>query len=457
MVGFGRNAKGERGRVAALAAEVRRAARPLRLVEDLDPLLDRIGDARWVLLGEASHGTSEFYTWRAELSKRLIREKGFSFVGVEGDWPDCYRVNRYVKNFSDSGSSAEEVLHAFERWPTWMWANREVVEFVEWLRRYNDELRMADERKIGFYGLDVYSLWESMHAVLEYLEGLDPQFAAGARRAYRCFEPYAEDAQEYARATYLVPTSCEDQAIAVLRALRARTAEYKEDGRERFFNAEQNALVAANAEQYYRTMVRGGPMSWNVRDGHMVETLDRLMQHHRAFNPEVKAIVWEHNTHIGDARFTNMAGAGMVNVGQLVRQAHEREGVVLVGFGSHQGSVIAGDEWGARMRRMRVPAARPGSWEDILHEAVGSTHRDVLLVFDDAEAEALAQLEEPLMHRAIGVVYDPDHEHWGNYVPTLVSRRYDAFIHVDQSRALAPLHMPVRVDGELPETFPSGV
>ena len=457
MNGLRTSAKSERARVAAITADLARAARPLGMVEDLDPLLERIGDARWVLLGEASHGTSEYYTWRAELSKRLIREKGFSFVAVEGDWPDCYRVNRYVKGFPDSGASAEEVLHAFERWPTWMWANREVVEFIDWLRRYNEHRRMAEERKVGFYGLDVYSLWESMHAVLAYLETHDPALAAGARRAYRCFEPYGEDAQEYARATYLVPTSCEDQAVAVLRALRAGTAEFKDDGRERFFNAEQNALVAANAEEYYRTMVRGGAASWNVRDHHMVETLDRLMQHHRTFNPDVKAIVWEHNTHIGDARFTNMASAGMVNVGQLVRQAHEDEGVVLVGFGSHRGSVIAAEEWGAPMRRLRVPEAREGSWEDMVHGAVVNQHRDALLLFDDLRPETLAHLDEPLPHRAIGVVYDPDHEQWGNYVPTLVARRYDAFIHVDQSRALSPLHMPVRVDGELPETFPSGV
>ena len=457
MIDSRKEARAQKARTAALTDGLGRAMRPLRVVDDLDPLLERIGDARWVLLGEASHGTSEYYTWRAELSKRLILEKGFSFVGVEGDWPDCYRVNRYVKGFADSGASAEAVLHAFERWPSWMWANREVVDFVEWLRRSNTQRQLPEERKVGFYGLDVYSLWESMHAVIEYLEGIDAQLAGGARRAYRCFEPYGEDAQEYARATYLVPTSCEEQAVQVLRALRAETAEYDRDGRERFFNAEQNALVAANAEEYYRTMVRGGPASWNVRDRHMVETLDRLVQHHRASNPEVKAIVWEHNTHIGDARFTNMAGAGMVNVGQLIRQAYGNEGVVLVGFGSHRGSVIAGDEWGAPMRRMLVPEARAGSWEDVLHRTTANGQRDALLLFDDLDEQTLMQLDEPLLHRAIGVVYDPDHEQWGNYVPTLVGRRYDAFIHIDQSRALAPLHMPVRVDGELPETFPSGV
>jgi erythromycin esterase-like protein len=430
--------------------------RPLRDASDLDPLLERIGDARYVLLGEASHGTSEYYTWRAELTKRLIREKGFSFIGVEGDWPDCYRVNRYIKNFPESGSSAGDVLHAFERWPTWMWANREIGDLIEWLRRYNDQRRVPDDRKIGFYGLDVYSLWDSMRAVVEYLERIDPGLATGARRAYRCFEPYGEDEQEYARATYLVPTSCEDEAVSVLRTLRGRAPEYVQDGREAYFNAEQNAFVAKNAELYYRTMVRGGSQSWNVRDHHMVDTLDRLMAHHQQLNPNAKAIVWEHNTHIGDARFTNMAGAGMVNVGQLVRQAHDEDGVVLVGFGSHHGTVIAGEEWGARMEKMSMPDARAGSWEDVMHRALeGSGQGAGLIIFADADDGGIAQLDEPIAHRAIGVVYDPNHERWGNYVPTLMPRRYDAFVFVDETHALSPLRMPVNV-GEVPDTFPSG-
>jgi erythromycin esterase-like protein len=447
------------GRSEALAQQLRRQAQPLSHVQDLDPLLDRIGDARFVLLGEASHGTSEYYTWRAELSKRLIREKGFSFIAVEGDWPDCYRVNRYVKGYAESGARAHDVLHAFERWPTWMWANREVVDLIEWIRRYNDQRRVPDDRKIGFYGLDVYSLWDSMRAVVEYLDRIDPALAAGAKRAYRCFEPYQEDEQEYARATYLVPTSCEDEAVSVLRSLRDRAFEYREDGREAYFNAEQNALVARNAELYYRTMVRGGPDSWNVRDHHMVDTLDRLMSHHRQVNPDAKAIVWEHNTHIGDARFTNMARGGMVNVGQLVRQSHDEEGVVLVGFGSHRGTVIAGEEWGARMERLRVPEAREGSWEDVMHAALteGSTASNAgILVFADADDGGIAELDEPIAHRAIGVVYDPHHEHWGNYVPTIIPRRYDAFVFIDETHALSPLHMPVKAQ-EVPETFPSGM
>lgn len=438
----------------SLVAELRKAALPLESANDLDPLLEQVGDARFVLLGEATHGTSEFYTWRTEISKRLITEKGFSFIAVEGDWPDCYRVNRYVKGAARADATAEDALHAFSRWPTWMWANREVVELAEWMRTHNDAQPAAE--RVGFYGLDVYSLWESMAAVVEYLERVDPDAANAAIRAYACFDPYYEDVQEYARATVSVPASCEDEVIGMLRALRAKARQYPEDSVDGYFNAEQNALVAQNAERYYRAMVRGGATSWNVRDNHMVETLERLMVRH---GPESKAIVWEHNTHIGDARFTDMAGQGMVNVGQLVREAHgegpaDRDGVVLVGFGTRAGTVIAGSGWGEPMQRMRMPDARGDSWEDLLHQAVG---RDGLLVFDGTDDGGIRGLDGTLDHRAIGVVYEPRAERWGNYVPTLIPRRYDAFLFIDKSRALDPLHMPAVVDAEVPETYPSGM
>jgi erythromycin esterase-like protein len=439
----------QESRTAEIASGLRQRALPLSDASDLDPLMERIGDARYVLLGEATHGTSEFYTWRATLSERLIREKGFSFIAVEGDWPDCYQVNRYVKSYLDAGSSARDVLHAFERWPTWMWANREVVELAEWLHEHNRWSSSA--RQVGFYGLDVYSLWESMTAVVSYLESVDPALARAARTAYRCFEPYAEDVQEYARATALVPTTCEREAVSVLAALRSKGPEYREDGADAYFNAEQNALVARNAELYYRTMVRGGPTSWNVRDTHMVETLERLMAHH---GPGAKGIVWEHNTHVGDARFTDMARAGMVNVGQLVRQAHDADDVVIVGFGTHRGTVMAGAEWGAPMRRMHVPDAEAGSVEDAWHLARTG---DGLVVFDGSEAGGIPGLDESIGHRAIGVVYDPHHESWGNYVPTIVPGRYDAFLYVEESSAVDALHMPVLVDGEPPETYPTGM
>jgi erythromycin esterase-like protein len=314
---------------------------PLKREDDLNALLERVGDARFVLLGEASHGTSEYYTWRAAISRRLIREKGFSFIAVEGDWPDCYRVNRYVKGYAGAGASARDVLHAFERWPTWMWSNQEVVALAEWLRGHNRD-QHAD-RRVGFYGLDVYSLWDSLYAVMSYLQRVDPSALPAARAAYHCFEPYGEEVQEYARATRWLPVSCEKEALALLAELRRRVPTYHDGGRDETFQAEQNALVVKNAEEYYRAMVRGGPESWNIRDRHMVETLERLMRLH---GPGTKGIVWEHNTHIGDARYTDMADDGMVNVGQLVREGHAREGVVLIGFGSNHGSVIAGSRVG---------------------------------------------------------------------------------------------------------------
>ena len=429
---------------AELAEKVQTIAHGLADASSLDPLLERIGDAKYVLLGEASHGTSDYYTWRARISQRLITEKGFSFVAVEGDWPDCYRVNRYIKGRPGSGSSAQEVLHTFSRWPTWMWANWEVVAFTEWLRGHNNKVA-GEADKVGFYGLDVYSLWESLGAVTDYLQRTDPEALEAAKRAYRCFEPYAGDEQDYARATALVPTSCEREVVDLLSTLRRRANTYPDDHEARF-DAERNAKVAVGAERYYRAMVRGGPESWNIRDRHMVDTLDSLIEHHGS---EAKAIVWEHNTHIGDARATPMASGGMVNVGQLVREGHDAENTVLVGFGSHRGSVVAGEAWGAPMERMEVPPAREGSWEEILH---GAELDKALLLSDSMQGEAFSARRA---HRAIGVVYHPSRERYGNYVPTTLPERYDAFIYIDETKALHPLHL--EETEERPELYPWGV
>ena len=426
----------------ALVQESHQFAQPLKTMDDLDPLLERIGEARFVLLGEASHGTSEYYQWRARISRRLITEKGFSFVAVEGDWPDCYRVNRYVKGYPDSGKSARDVLHEFKRWPTWMWANWEIVAFTEWMHKYNKNR----SNKAGFYGLDVYSLWESMESILNYLEKKDPQAAQTARQAYQCFEPYGEDPQSYAWSTRMVPGDCEDEVIDLLLEMQRRAGRYNGDP-EAGFNAEQNALVIKNAERYYRAMVRSDSGSWNVRDQHMMETLDRLMDFH---GPKAKGIVWAHNTHIGDARYTDMARAGMFNIGQLAREEHESEGVVLAGFGSHHGSVIAGKSWGAPMERMRVPEARSGSWEYVLHQASAD---DELLLFDQSSVSD--EFRKPRGHRAIGVVYQPELESYGNYVPTILPKRYDAFLYLDETEALHPLHIePEELNP--PDTYPWG-
>ncbi len=431
-----------------LTEELFRVSHKLQDEDSLTPLLEHVGDARYVLIGEASHGTSEFYSWRARLSKRLIEEKGFSFVAVEGDWPDCYRVNRYVKGYEDAGESAFEVLHAFRRWPTWMWANWEVVAFAEWLRGHNEALPV--EARVGFYGLDVYSLWESLEAVSDFLKDTDPDALEAAHRAYRCFEPYREDVHAYAEATLMVPTSCEAEVVKLLGELRTRAETYPVDAETRL-NAQQNAFVAVNAERYYRAMIRGGPGSWNVRDTHMMDTLDRLMLRRGV---GAKAILWEHNTHIGDARATDMATAGMVNVGQLTRERHSREGVVLVGFGSYQGSVIAGDYWGAEMEEMPVPPAVPGSWEALLHETgLHETGGDRLLISSDLDDPAFLERRG---HRAIGVVYHPNRERFGNYVPTVLPKRYDAFLYLDTTEGLHPLHLEA-VGKETPDTYPWGL
>jgi erythromycin esterase-like protein len=421
--------------------EVAAMAAPLRDAGDFDVLLDRVGDARVVMLGEASHGTHEFYRWRAALTSRLIVEKGFSFVAVEGDWPACDRVDRSVRRLPDAPEDPRAALAAFDRWPTWMWANEEVVDFCRWLRAHNAVL--AEEERVAFHGLDVYSLWESLREILTHLREHDPQEVPTALAAYRCFEPHGEDPQEYAISTRFVPAGCEDEVVDLLVRLRRQAAG---DGAGRFA-AWQNAEVVAGAERYYRAMV-GGQSSWNVRDRHMDDTLDRLLDHH---GPGSKAVVWAHNTHIGDARATDMTDSGLVNIGQLARERFGQAKVVLVGFGSHRGTVIAGEAWGASTRAMPVPPARPGSLEDVLHRAAPA---EALFVFPHDDQPDL--LTATLPHRAIGVVYHPERERWGNYASTVLGRRYDAFLWFDETAALRPLH-PLRVDAFEPETYPSGV
>jgi erythromycin esterase len=429
-----------------VVSSIKQWAYPLESKNDLHPLFDRIGDARIVMLGEASHGTHEYYTWRAHISKKLIEEKGFNFIAVEGDWPDCYRLNRYMKNYSNAGKDAQEVLHQFNRWPTWMWANWEIAALAEWLNQYNRNL--AINKKIGFYGLDVYSLWESMESIIQYLKKVDPKALKIAEEAYRCFEPYRyEEGQSYARASQFVPELCEQEVVHLLREIRQKIPQYNSDY-ENVLSTEQNAFVAVNAEKYYRAMIKGGPHSWNVRDSHMADTLERLLQFHGS---DAKAIVWEHNTHIGDARATDMSSEGMYNIGELARMKHHEKGVILVGFGSYEGSVIAGRKWGAPMEIMPVPMGKNRSWEYFLHRA---NPTDKLLIMNDFMNDVF--MENHIDHRAIGVVYNPKYEKYGNYVSSILPMRYDAFIYLDQTEALHPLH--IKPDGhQIPETYPFGV
>lgn len=431
----------------SIVRDIRKYSIKLESKSDLQPLYDRIGDARIVMLGEASHGTHEYYTWRAHISKKLIEEKGFNFIAVEADWPDCYRLNRFVKGYDIDHQSSFTVLHSFNRWPTWMWANWEIVALGDWLQNHNKKL--ASGRRIGFYGLDVYSLWESMESIMQYLKKTDPEALHVAEEAFACFEPYRKDeGRSYAHATRFVPDLCTQEVLGLLKEIRIKLPQYNTDY-ENVFSAEQNALITVNAEKYYRAMLEGSSHSWNVRDMHMAETLERLLDFH---GKDSKAIIWEHNTHIGDARATDMVDEGMYNIGELARIKHHDKGVVLVGFGSYKGSVTAGKSWGAKMQSMRVPEAQSGSWEQILHKAGA---QDKLLFMDDLmQNEAL--MENHIGHRAIGVVYDPDRERYGNYVPTILPLRYDAFIFLDETKALHPLH--VIPDGhQIPETYPFGV
>jgi len=422
---------------------VRGLALPLRDPADLDPLVERVGDARVVAIGEASHGTREYYAWRAALTRRLITERGFGFVAVEGDWPDCSRVNRSVKLRPGADVDPSDALDAFARWPTWMWANDVVVDFCRWLRDVNAE-RVDDER-VGFYGLDVYSLWDSMHELVGWLRGNEPEHVDAAVQALRCFEPFGEDGAEYAVASRFVPSSCEQAVVDLLHRLCEERGEAGGgDDPEARFSAEQNAAVVVDAERYYRAMVQGSAESWNVRDVHMADALDRLLGHGHTGPHPPKAVVWEHNTHVGDARATDMAGAGMVNVGQLLRERHGADDVVLVGFGGYRGGVIAGSAWGAQMQRMPVPEARRGSLEALLHDEVG---RDALVVVPRGERPDW--LDRRLDHRAIGVVYRPERERWGNYVPTVLGERYDAFLHLEDTTPLQPLHLE-RADEHVP-------
>lgn len=405
---------------------IERVSIPYTGADQADAFVERAGQARYILLGEASHGTSEFYAERAALTKRLIEEHGIRFIAVEGDWPSCYRLNRYVKGYSDAGASAREAMREFERWPTWMWANREIEELAEWLRRHNEGL--AQEQKVGFYGIDLYSLWESMDALLGYLENKPGADLEAAKRAFECFEPFGREEQAYGISASLYGEGCEQEVVALLRRLQDKWKDAPDNDRENVLSAELNALAVKGAEDYYSTMIRHDAESWNVRDRHMVTALEKLMAYH---GPEARAVVWEHNTHIGDARATDMAAEGMVNVGQLLREQHSSD-VYAVGFGTYRGSVIAGRSWGEPYEVMRVPEARAGSWEELLHRS-GATNQ--LLLFEE---DAGPLRDTALGHRAIGVVYHPERER-GNYVPTEIARRYDAFIYLETTKALSPL------------------
>jgi len=443
--------------VDLITTVVEKGARPIEgTARDYDPLLNLIGAARFCLLGEATHGTYEFYRERAEITKRMIKETGFIGVAVEADWTDAFRVNRYVRGLGQD-KNANEALGGFKRFPTWMWRNTVVLEFVEWLREYNASLP-SNAGRVGFYGPDLYSLYTSIEAVLNYLNKIDPDAAKRARYRYSCFEHFGEDTQAYGyAATFDMTESCEGEVIDQLIELRRRAGDYaSRDGRvaqDEFFFAEQNARLVLNAERYYRTMFRGRIESWNLRDRHMAETLDALVTHLNAQEQQAKVAVWEHNSHLGDARATYMADYGELNVGQLVREKYGDE-AILIGFTTHTRTVTAASDWDGPAERKRVRPALKESYEALFHESDGA---NFLLSLRDNKQVSTA-LQGPKLERAIGVIYLPQTERQSHYFAAHLSRQFDAVIHFDETHALEPLERyPVWESGEPPETFPTGV
>jgi erythromycin esterase-like protein len=428
-------------------------SRPFQETSDLKPLVDRIKNSKVVMLGEATHGTHEFYDWRRVISQELLEHHGFDFIAVEGDWPPCQELNSFI--CGDSGqelySSARQALSAFHRWPTWMWANAEIAELAEWLQRLNRS--NPEERPIGFYGLDVYSLFESAAVTIERLESINPFLARRARGLYGCFDRFRQDERKYARSLIDEPEGCLSEVVQVLNELLNFRLNGLKDREAALFDARQNARVVRNAEDYYRTMMLGNEDSWNVRDRHMMETLEMLLDH---YGPDAKGIVWEHNTHIGDYRATDMLSMGQVNIGGLAREKLGEEQVSLVGFGTYQGTVIASHAWDGPIETLPVPAGRDGTYEAAFHDACSTlSASQAYIVMRDEDRDPESPLSQILGHRAIGVVYDPAHERWGNYVPTSLANRYDAFVFVDRTRAVEPYDISF-LHEDLPETWPRG-
>ena len=441
--------------MTALAEEGARIAAVAHRVSgesDYEPLLEMIGDRQVVLIGEASHGTHDFYLTRANLTRRLIDEKGFRSLALEADWPDALRVHRYVQG-TGGDANADAALGDFKRFPQWMWRNTVVLEFVEWLRQWN---RAHENSQVGFYGMDLYSLHSSISEVLRYLDEVDPPAARRARQRYACFEHFG-DPQMYGYATEAgMSEPCEDAVVAQLMELRKRAGEIiSRDGQQagaEFFYAEQNARLIANAERYYRSMFQGRASSWNLRDQHMAGTIQSLLTH--LDSGRSKIVVWAHNSHLGDARATEMSERGELNVGQLMREKFGDE-AFLVGFSTYSGTVTAADDWDAPAQQKRVRPGLPESYEELFH-ATGIPRFWLDLRAQNQGAKDV--LHGPLLQRAIGVIYRPETERWSHYFHTHLDQQFDVMIHLDKTSALTPLERTAKWErGELPETFPSGI
>ena len=431
---------------------ISRAAEPLPDIDDpaFGALFDRFGDARVVLLGEASHGTSEFYRARAAISRRLIERHGFSIVAVEADWPDAATIDRYVRH----RPWREGELRAFERFPTWMWRNREFDAFIRWMRQHNQQ--RPYERMCGFYGLDLYNLSGSMQAVIDFLEREDPELARLAHRRYGCLEPWAEEPQLYGRNALLEGYArCEVGVVQMLKDLLQEQIDCFAPECDEWLDAAANARLVKDAEQYYRVMYHGSAESWNLRDTHMFDTLNMILD---AKGPQSKAVVWAHNSHIGNAAFTDM---GMhreeLNIGQLVKEKYDAK-ARLIGFGTHTGTVAAADDWDAPMKVKPVRSSLPESYERVSHDSEAPRF---LLDLREGEVgrDVREALMEPRLERFIGVIYRPETERWSHYSEAILPRQFDGWVWFDETRAVTPLSGETR-PGEAPateETYPFGL
>ena len=410
----------------------------------LDPLLKRIGKARVVLIGEASHGTSEFYRMRALITKRLIEEKNFSIVAAEADWPDAARIDHYVRHRNAPPSE----WTAFARFPTWMWRNTEVKDFIDWLHEHNKALPYYD--RTGFYGLDLYSLYNSARAVVDYLDEVDPDLAIVARRRYGCLSPWEADPAAYGHAALTgAYRDCEQDVVRMLAELHKKHLEYAYHDGERFLDAAQNAQLVADAERYYRVMYYGSRASWNLRDSHMFDTLLNVMTFH---GESAKAVVWAHNSHVGDASATEMSARGEHNIGQLCRKKFGEESY-SIGFGTDHGTVAAASNWDGPMEIKQVRPSHPQSYERLFH--LTNKSGLILPLHAEQKGELYTQLSKPKLERAIGVIYRPETELASHYFEAVLPRQFDEYIWIDHTKAVTPLSTE-RLEG-VPDTYPFGI
>lgn len=444
-----------------VAAIEKNAYPPREMLREYDPIIKAAATKRLVLMGEATHGSHEFYRTRAEITQRLIEEQGFDAVAVEADWPDAYAINRYVCELPPDATAQATLAH-FERFPTWMWANQEILQFIEWLRDFNGEQGVKNHA-VGFYGLDLYSMSTSVHAVIDYLEKVDPESAAVARQRYGCLDHFMDKPQSYGYAIkFGITDSCEKNIVAQLIDLRKKSYDYmKVNGfvaTDEYFCAEQNAKLVRNAEEYYRAMfssdVTTRPNLWNMRDRHMFETLEELMEHmSKRLGREAKIIVWAHNSHIGNANATEMSRRGEYNIGQLTREAYGDRSL-LIGFSTAQGTVTAASDWDAPTERKNIRHPLSNSYEDIFHQV---NQKNFFLDLRE-ENEATELLRTPRLERAIGVIYRPQTERDSHYFYTTLPEQFDFIIHFDDTKAVEPLNItPHWHRGEIDETYPTGL